>query len=149
MQWWHNFDRGLSLIDIPPDALGVHCYHGGPGRTVLDEIRQIGVEYGIEGVWLTEFALVSPDLDAQAEFARRMYEEVIRKRPWVHRYAWFIVYQTGSEPWSLAHTPRLIEDDGSLNVVGQAYWALPPQGFQTDINRDGCVDIRDLGRCGG
>ncbi len=136
--WFFDFINNTTARNIRPHFLCLHHYS--PNLDDVDAAVKglqdyltgvydfyVGQYDGDLKVWVTEYGLVkynadmsfeTPSVEMQAEFATKA-SKMLEGLEWVERYAWFAV------PPSTVHPPtNLIDADGGLTVVGEAYRAV-------------------------
>lgn len=130
--------------------LAFHCYGNySPENAVdrcvgmIDLAQDLARSYGIVGVWMTEYGYPPcwSDMESSAWFIEEITLYALDAG--VERMSPFQLYMTDQEPWSFEHwkkhipearllsfgefcSTKLIEDDGSLNVIGEAYRNVSP-----------------------
>ncbi len=120
-EWMLDFMNQAVDRDYKVDFICAHWYDLPDPSILLNRLKGIYELYGMP-IWLTEFACV----DWEAGLGKPCFSQKdvvlfietilpeLRQMPFIERYAWF----SGGSEYQTSH---LFSDDGSLNVVGQAY----------------------------
>lgn len=120
-EWMLDFMKQAVDRDYKVDFICAHWYDLPDPSILLNRLKGIYKLYGMP-IWLTEFACV----DWEAGLGKPCFSQKdvvlfietilpeLRQMSFIERYAWF----SGGSEYQTSH---LFSDDGSLNVVGQAY----------------------------
>jgi hypothetical protein len=122
--WFTDFMAGLAAnSSLRADFLAIHWYGWNAGSCDASASQLEGYIRWAEGfagnrpIWITEWGCLNqsaPDVGTVVAFYQGALE-VFARHPRVERYAWY--------PW--ATNCGLVNGDGSLTALGQAYAAAP------------------------
>ncbi|GAA0947969.1 glycoside hydrolase family protein [Actinocorallia libanotica] len=127
--WLDRFMKGAKKRKLRVDFIALHWYgqdfQTGPAvRNLRDYLRRVHKRYK-KPIWLTEFALTdfrqgAPRYPSQAQQAKflRQAVKMLRKEPYLKRYAWFAL------PTDRSGT-GLYNANGSPTPAGRAFRAAP------------------------
>jgi len=124
--WLDRFMKEADKRGYRVDFIALHWYWDIRGKDAVPNLRKF-----LEGayarfqkpVWLTEFGameqegtppLTEPEVAAFVREAIPMLESL----PFLERYAWFATY---TKKWKLYPASSLVDENGSLTVIGRAY----------------------------
>ncbi len=127
--WLDRFMKGAKKRKLRVDFIALHWYgqdfQTGPAvRNLRDYLRRVHKRYK-KPIWLTEFALTdfrqgAPRYPSQAQQAKflRQAVKMLRKEPYLKRYAWFAM------PTDRSGT-GLYHPNGSPTPAGRAFRSAP------------------------
>ncbi|PFH49053.1 glycoside hydrolase family 128 protein [Amanita thiersii Skay4041] len=112
--WLTQFFKACDECTI--DFLPIHWYGSGVGA-FTDYVYDVHNAFPQYPIWITEYAEISPNVTVVLDFMNQT-TTLLESLDWVERYSWFGYFRPKPDDFQ---SYNLLDDDGSLNALGQFY----------------------------